>query len=195
MRQLSPSRSMRVYGATETKRVYASGWSPTSPAMRLSPYMRAARSLAIAASVGSPRSATSEAASAVVAAAIASRPRHCREQPAALVERGRMRAHDADLLERDILRPYEAVADRQHGLARDRERRLVEEVVRLVDGAGERALDRKDAEGDFALRRRLHHRREAGQGNELGAGRKEVVAGRRAVRAVTAWIGDVHFHG
>ena len=123
------------------------------------------------------------------------RPGHRREQAAALVEGGRMGADDADLVERNVLRPDQAVADRQDGLARDRERRLIEEVVRLVDRAGQRALDREDAEGDLSVCRRRHHRREARQRDELGAGRKQVVAGRGAVRAVTAWIGDVHSHG
>jgi hypothetical protein len=106
-----------------------------------------------------------------------------------------MRTNDLDLLERDVLRADEAVPDRQDGLARDRERRLVEEVMRLVDRPGQRALDRQDAECDVALCRRFDHGGEAGQRNELGTGRKEVVAGRRAVRTVTARIGDVHFHG
>jgi len=106
-----------------------------------------------------------------------------------------MRADDLDLLERDVLRADEAVPDREDGLVRDRERRLVEEVVCLVDRPGQRALDRKNAERHVALCRRLDNGGEAGQRNELGTVRKEVVACRRAVRAVTARIGDVHSHG
>ncbi len=71
VRKGCPSRSRRVKVATETKRVYASGWSPALSTIGVNPYSRTARGLAIAASVGSPRSATSRAASAVVAAATA----------------------------------------------------------------------------------------------------------------------------
>src|SRR3972149_6271588 len=73
--------------------------------------MRAARSLAIAATEGAPSSA------ALAAAEGAARGAH------------------------------EAVPDRQHRLADDREGRGgVEQVVRLRDGADERALDRQHAE-------------------------------------------------
>ena len=58
-----------MYGATATKRVYASGWSPTFPEITVRPYRRAARSLAIATTELSPSSATCAAASAVVPAA------------------------------------------------------------------------------------------------------------------------------
>jgi hypothetical protein len=63
------------------------------------------------------------------------RPRHCREEPAALVERNRVRMDDADLLQRHLGGTDDAVADPQDGLAVDRERRLEEEVVRLGHGA------------------------------------------------------------
>ena len=62
-------------------------------------------------------SATSWAASAVVAAAIAVAHGMRGEEPPALVERGRVRANDADLLQRDERRADEAVANRQDGLA------------------------------------------------------------------------------
>jgi hypothetical protein len=106
-----------------------------------------------------------------------------------------MGAHDANLVERDVPRTDEAVPDREDGLPGDRERRLVQEVVSLVDGARERALDRKDAEGDLAFRRRLDHGREARQRNEIRALGEQAVAGGGRMRAVAARIGDVHSHG
>ena len=101
------------------------------------------------------------------------RPRHVREQPPALVERDRMRAHDADLLERHVGDAHEAVADRQDGLGRDRERRAVQQVVRLGDGAGERALDREHAERDRAAQSQRRRRRgssAAGRARRPGRG-------------------------
>ena len=59
-------------GATETKRVNASGWSPTLASMIVRPLILAARSLAIATIVGSASFATIVAASPVVGAATAS---------------------------------------------------------------------------------------------------------------------------
>ena len=44
-----------------------------------------------------------------------------------------MRAHDADLVERHVRRRGEAVPDRQDRLADDRQRALVQQVVRLGD--------------------------------------------------------------
>ena len=142
----------------------ASGWSPTSAAMTVSPCSLAARSLAIATSVGSPRSATCAAASAVVAAAIAvahgidaSSRRHwssatgweCTARISSSATSGG---------------PDEAVPDREHGLAGDRERGVVEEVVRLGDGPGERALDREDAGVYLALGRGRRSRRRSSAG-------------------------------
>ena len=72
VRQLPSRRSSRVYGATETKRVNASGWSPTLASMIVRPLILAARSLAIATIVGSASFATIVAASPVVGAATAS---------------------------------------------------------------------------------------------------------------------------
>jgi hypothetical protein len=66
VRARSRSASSRVYGAIATKRVNA-GASPTSSASDTSPYRDAASALAIAAACGSPPSAVSRAASAVVA--------------------------------------------------------------------------------------------------------------------------------
>ena len=71
VRHRFPFLSSRMCVAIETNRVYASGWSPTSAAITVSPYSFAARSLAIAASDGLPCSATCAAASPVVAAAMA----------------------------------------------------------------------------------------------------------------------------
>ena len=84
----------------------------------------------------------------------------------------------------------EAVADRQDRLGDDRERRVEEEVVRLVDGPGERALDRKHAVGASAAGDRVD---DVAPGTSLGdepRGREEAVAGRGAVCALTAGVGD-----
>ena len=76
----------------------------------------------------------------------------------------------------------------QHGLAGDRERRVVEEVVRLGDRAGERALDRQDAERRSCRSAvACGDRGEARQRNELDAvagrgGRTQPRCGRRRVR-------------
>ena len=75
------------------------------------------------------------------------------EEPPALLERGRVRAHDADLVERDLLPREQAVPDRQHGLGDDRDRPLVQQVVRLVHRAHERALDRQHAVRGVGVRR------------------------------------------
>ena len=107
-------------------------WSPTSSAREARPCIRAARALAIAATAGSPSSATAAAASPVVGAATAVRPRHRREEAPALVERDRVRADLADVLERHLRGPDEAVVDRQDRLGDDRQRGVVEQVVRLV---------------------------------------------------------------
>ena len=105
-----------------------------------------------------------------------------------------MRAHDADVLEGDLCGPDEAVANRQDRLGVDRQRRVVEEVVRLVHGSRERALDREDAEGHLALGCGLHDGREARKRDEVGAVREEAVAGSCGVRAVAPWISDIHCH-
>ena len=98
--------------------------------------MRAARSLAIAASSGSPRSATSCRGVGGRRRGDGGRPGHGCEQAPALVERGRVRADDADRARAARARgPDEAVPDGEDGLAGDRERRVVQEVVRLVDRA------------------------------------------------------------
>ena len=117
------------------------------------------------------------------------RPRHLREELPALVEGDGMRADDANLLERDALGGHEQVADRKHGLRRDRERRAVQQVVRLGDRARQRALDRQHAERDRAARRRLDDRVERRQRDELRV-REEAVAGCGAVRAVAAGVAD-----
>ena len=69
-----------------------------------------------------------------------------------------MRPDDADLLERDRFGRGEAMPDRQHRLADDRERPVVEQVVRLGNRARERALDRENAVAGLG-RRRPHPRR------------------------------------
>ena len=57
------------------------------------------------------------------------------DQLPALIERHRMRVDLAHLRERDVRRPDEAMVDGQNRLGHDRERRLVEQVVRLGDRA------------------------------------------------------------
>ena len=84
----------------------------------------------------------------------------------------------------------EAVPDAQCRLGHDRERVLVEQVVRLGDRAGERALDRQHAEVDLAARRRLDDREEARQRPQVGAVREQSLARGGAVGAVTAGVGD-----
>ena len=96
-----------------------------------------------------------------------------------------MISSSGDVAERD-----EAVADAERRLGDDRERVLVEQVVRLGDRAGERALDRQHAEVDLAARGRLGDGEEARQRPELGAVREQALARGRAVGAVPAGIGD-----
>jgi hypothetical protein len=117
-------------------------------------------------------------------------PWHRREEPTALVQRDRMRANDADLLPSYPSDAYEAVPDEQHGLAGDRERRSVEEIVRLRHRARERALDREHTERDRSVDGRLHDGVEARQGDECGSVREEAVTCCGAVRAVSAGIAD-----
>ncbi len=134
---------------------------------------------AIAVTEGSPPSATSAAASAVVPAAIAV----ATASPPAAACTGRarsMRAHDADLLERHVLDPDQAVPDLEHRLVRDRERRRLEQVVGLGDRPGDRALDREHAERDIADGGGLRDRREARQ-------RQELPSGKSCSDAVAAW--------
>ena len=149
---------MRVCVASETKRVYASGWSPTSRTTACSGCSRRARSPTIAASPGSLRLGD-------LGGGLGGRRRgdrlHARQraqQLAALLERDRVRLDDADVLERERLARDEVVPDRDRRLGDDRDRRLVEQVVRLVHGPGERALDRQHAVRHLALDRRLGSR-------------------------------------
>ena len=55
-----------------------------------------------------------------------------------------MRADEADPIERHLLHGREAMADRLNRLRDDRKLVLVQEVMRLGDRPGERALDRQD---------------------------------------------------
>jgi hypothetical protein len=82
------------------------------------------------------------------------------------------------------------VAHVQHGLVRDRERRGLQQVVRLGDRPDERALDREDAELDLARDRRRGDGREARQRNDGGRLREEPIARGRGVRAVASGVGD-----
>ena len=105
-----------------------------------------------------------------------------------------MRVDLADLLELDRPGPDETVIDGQDRLRDDRERRLVEEVVRLGDGADERALDREDAVGDTAGGDRFGHVGERRQRDQAG-GREEPVAGGGGMGAFAAGVGDGEFDG
>ena len=116
--------------------------------------------------------------------------RHRCEEHAALVERDRVGVDGPYLRERDLLGPDEEVPDRENRLADDREGRVVEEVVRLGDGARERALDGQYADVDRAVGRRLRDRGEARQRDELGAVREEAVARGCAVGAVASGVAD-----
>ena len=62
--------------------------------------------------------------------------------------------------------------------------------MRLGDRAGERALDRQDADVDRAVRRRLRDRGEAREGDELRGVAEQTVAGGRAVGAVPSRVAD-----
>ena len=187
-------RSSRVYGATETNRVNASGWSPTFPSMIVSPLIRAARSLAIATTVGIREPGHD-------GGCVTGRGRgdrdgvgERRQQPAALVERDRVRVDLADLGERDHGGADEAVVHGQDRLRDDRERRLVEQVVRLGDRADERALDREDAVGDAAGGDGLDDVGERRQRHEARR-REEPVAGRGGMGALASGVGDGQFVG
>ena len=115
---------------------------------------------------------------------------HRGEEHAALVERDGVGVDGPDLRERHLLRPDEEVADRDDRLARDGERRVVEQVVRLRDGADERALDGRTPTSIDAVGRRLRDRGEARQRDELGAVREEAVARGCAVGAVASGVAD-----
>ena len=110
------------------------------------------------------------------------------EQLAALLERDRVRVDDADVLERERLARDEVVPDRERGLGDDRERRLVEQVVRLVHRTGERALDRQHAVRHLARspspgsRRRTCPRRRARTRTGIAAQRPPRCARRRRPR-------------
>ncbi len=119
------------------------------------------------------------------------RVRHRGEQDTALVERDRVRVDDPDLLERRPGPADELVVDRQHRLADDRERRVVEQVVRLRDRTGERALDREHAVLDLARGDRLRDGAEARQRQRLGALGEEALARGGAVGSFAAGIGDL----
>ena len=117
------------------------------------------------------------------------RPRHRGEELAALVERDGMRADLAHVVERDRGGPDEAMADREDRLGDDRERGVVQEVVRLVHGPDERALDREHAVRAGAGGDRLDDVLERRLGDEAGGG-EQPVAGRGAVGAFAAGVGD-----
>jgi hypothetical protein len=82
------------------------------------------------------------------------------------------------------------VADAEHGLARDRQRRFLEQVMRLGDRADERALDRQDAELDLTGDRRLSDGGEARQCQDPGRFGEEPVARGGRVCSVPAGVGD-----
>ena len=146
------TRSMRVCVASETKRVYASGWSPTSRTIgmqRMQPQGTLAddRRLARLGRLARPRrrprpSSTSRWRTFGIDR---SSSRHCSSATGCELD-------DADVLQLDGSRADEVVADRDRRLGDDRDGRLVEQVVRLVDRPGERALDRQHAVRHLARR-------------------------------------------
>ena len=104
------------------------------------------------------------------------------EELAALRERLRVRDHGAEVGERDAGQREQAVLDRADHLAGDVKLAVGEEVVRLVDRAGGRVLDRQEREIGAA--------REHGVGR--GAERVEAVEQRAALApAVAALRGEV----
>ena len=173
-------RSSRVYGASAAKRVYASGWSPTfvvDDGQPVDPRRALARDRDDRRVAELPRPPPRRHPSS------ARRPRsrlgQRGEQLAALVERHRVRADLADVGERDRRRPDEAVVDRQDRLGDDRERRVVQQVVRLVDGPDERALDREHAVRCTARprpRRRRRRRTAAATRRAAGKSRSQAAA-------------------
>jgi hypothetical protein len=100
-----------------------------------------------------------------------------------------VRADLADVLERDRGRPDERVVDREDRLGDDRERRVVEQVVCLVHGSGERALDRQHAVRRAPRAHRLDDVDERRLRDETRGG-EQAVTGGGAVGALTAGIGD-----
>ena len=167
----APPRARRraaCTGATATKRVKAAGRSPTSSAITCRPKIRAASRLAIAASAGSSRLGDLPGGvgrrrrrQAADGRASGSGRGTGRRRP------GRSEASGPRPAAIGALRS-ETVDDRQRHLGDDRERRLVEQVVRLADRAVEGVLDRQHAERHLARDRRLDDRQEARE--RLGAG-------------------------
>ncbi len=172
---------------TTTNRVQFSSWSARSRARTARPWSAPASSEAIAASDGSPDSFTKRAASAVSTYGTAARTRELREESPALRERLRMRGDARDPLERGAGEREETVAHLEDLLADDLEVRVSQEVVRLVDRARGRVLDREERVARvaaFGLGERGRERRAAG---EVRRGRAEVLARRDvAVRALGA---------
>ena len=188
-------RSSRVYGAMETKRVYASGWSPTFPSM-----------IVEAVDAGGP---------------VARDRDHgwvCRGRPRRRRVTGRRRGDRASrwAVEASSLRHWSSATGcewisrtsssatsagptrqwltGQDRLGHDRERRFVEEVVGLGDRPDERALDRQHAVGDAPRRDGLDDVRERRERDEA-SGREEPVAGGGGVCAFAAGVGDGEFVG
>jgi hypothetical protein len=115
------------------------------------------------------------------------------QQIAALVERRRMRTNRRRPGEVRSGDAEDAVPNRERRLADDRQRRLVEQVMRLGDRAGERALDRQHPEIDARLPRRLDHRRERRQVDRERARGEDGGRG-AAVTAARAWKSDRRAH-
>ena len=120
------------------------------------------------------------------------RVRQAREQLPALVERHRMRADDADVVDRRARARNEAVANREQRLALDREPGVEEQVVRLCDGARDGALDREHAALGLPRLDRSDDGGEGRHGETFAVGRKELLAGRLRVRAVLPRVDDPH---
>ena len=152
-------------------------------------WIAAARALAIATMVGSPWSTSPAAAASVVGATVAIACGHARQQPAALVETHRVGADLADVLQRDRLDRDEAVLHAHDRLGDDGERRVVEQIVGLVDRPGQRALDRQHTVGAVAVRHRRDDVAERRVRDQPGGGEEAVGTG-GGVGAFTSGIGN-----
>ena len=87
-------------------------------------------------------------------------------------------------------RPDEEVPDREDGLAGDRERRVVEEVVRLGDGPASELSIGSTPTSIVPSAVACVTAAKLGSGDELGAVREEAVARGRAVGAVASGVAD-----
>src|SRR5438552_753900 len=114
----------------------------------------------------------------------------CQEKVATLRQRNRMRRDAANLRERSARRGDQAVADAQLRFAHDMQRVRAEQIVVLVDGSGERVLDRHDPAGRVARFDGAEQVHESGAGYEMDRGTMRLEGGGVAERARLALDGD-----